>query len=63
MVHLGGRRLSDAADFFVPLHVEHLDDWRPEVVAYLALPPGWRFLLVPGHEDVWEDASLLDEDV
>lgn len=24
----------------------------------LGLPPGWRFLLADGYEDVWEDASL-----
>ncbi len=46
-------------DFFVPLHVEHLTDWCPSVLPFLALPPGWRFLLAPDHEDVWEDASLL----
>jgi hypothetical protein len=27
---------------------------------YLSLPPGWRFLIAPGHEDVWEDQSLFD---
>lgn len=52
---------SDAADFFVPLHVEHLAQWRPEVLPYLALPPGWRFLLAPNYEDVWEDPTLLDD--
>jgi len=54
-----GEELSDDPGFFVPLHVEHLTRWRPEVVPYLALPPGWRFLLAPGHEDVWHDGSLL----
>jgi hypothetical protein len=49
---------SDDPDFFVPLHVEHLAEWRPEVLDYLALPPGWRFLLAPDYEDVWEDESL-----
>lgn len=49
---------SDDPDFFVPLHVEHLAEWRPEVLHYLALPPGWRFLLAPDYEDVWEDESL-----
>lgn len=51
---------SQADDFFVPLHVGHLADWRPEVVPYLGLSPGWRFLLAPGHEDVWFDPHLLD---
>ncbi|WP_459213513.1 immunity protein Imm33 domain-containing protein [Paraburkholderia caribensis] len=26
---------------------------------YLGLPPGWRFLIAEGYEDVWEDAKLL----
>lgn len=54
-----GEELSDDPDFFVPLHVEHLADWCPEVLAYLALPPGSRFLLAPDYEDVWSDATLM----
>jgi hypothetical protein len=46
-------------DFFVPLHVEHLQSWRPEVMRFLGLPPGWRFLTDGTHDDVWEDARLL----
>ena len=52
--------LSQADDFFQPLHTKHLVDWAPDVLRYLALPPGWRFLLAPGHEDVWYDETLLD---
>ena len=51
---------SDADDFFRPLHAGHLETDLAVVLPYLALPPGWRFLLAPGHEDVWSDASLLD---
>jgi hypothetical protein len=54
-----GEELSSAPDFFQPVHVEHLIDWCPDVIPYLQLPPGWRFLLAPGAEDVWEDPSLL----
>jgi len=54
-----GGEPSDAPDFFVPLHVEHLAEWCPEIVRFLALPPGWRFLAAEGHEDAWEDPSLL----
>ena len=54
----GGDPTEDA-DFFAPLHVEHLAQRMPEALPYLALPPGWRFLLAPGREDVWFDASLL----
>lgn len=54
-----GEELSDAADFFVPLHVSHLTDWCPQIFPYLGLPPGWRILLAPGYEDVWFDEDLL----
>jgi hypothetical protein len=54
-----GEDLLDDPDFFVPIHVEHLAEWCPDVLRYLALPPGWRFLVAPDYEDVWPDASLL----
>ncbi|WP_431355882.1 immunity protein Imm33 domain-containing protein [Cellulomonas xiejunii] len=56
-----GEELSEDPDFFVPLHVEHLVTWCALTVPYLALPPGWRFLIAPGHEDVWCDASLVGD--
>jgi hypothetical protein len=49
-----------APEYFVPLHVEHLLKWRPDVVKFLGLPPGWRFLTDGRHDDVWEDPTLLD---
>jgi hypothetical protein len=54
-----GEEFSEDADFFVPLHVEHLAEWCPQVIPYLGLPPGWRILIAPGYEDVWSDKSLL----
>ena len=54
-----GDEPSSAADYFVPLHVEHLAGWCEAVLPYLQLPPGFRFQIAPGHEDVWEDPSLL----
>ncbi|WP_454883940.1 immunity protein Imm33 domain-containing protein [Sphingomonas oryzagri] len=51
---------SDAPDFFKPLHLYHLVEDCPTVVPFLALPPGWRFMVAPGHEDVWSDSDLLD---
>jgi hypothetical protein len=55
-----GDTLSDDADFFEPLHVRHLVERCPELLKFLGLPPGWRFLVASAHEDVWEDESLLD---
>lgn len=54
-----GEELSSDPDFFKPLHVKHLEQWCPQILKYLGLPPGWRFLLAGDHEDVWFDKSLL----
>ena len=56
----GGTEFSSAPDFFQALHVAHLSERCPRALKYLALPPGWRFLDAPGHEDVWSDPPLLD---
>ncbi|ACY15441.1 immunity protein Imm33 domain-containing protein [Haliangium ochraceum] len=55
-----GEELSEDPDFFYPLHVEHLGEWCPEVLRFLGLPPGWRFLIAGDYEDAWEDQSLID---
>jgi len=47
-------------DFFKPLHISHLGEYCPQILPYLGLPPGWRFLIAPGYEDVWFDEKLLD---
>lgn len=57
-----GEELSSDDDFFVPLHVSHLEEWCPEAIPFLGLPPGWRFLAAPGYEDVWFDPDLLNVD-
>lgn len=41
------------ADYFQPVHVEHLYERCPEALPYLGLPPGWRFLIAPDYSDVW----------
>jgi len=57
-----GEDYSTDPAFFLPVHVEHLEDWCPQILKYLALPPGWRFLVADGYEDVWYDADLLRVD-
>jgi hypothetical protein len=54
-----GEAYSSDADFFMPLHVSHLPARCQIVMPYLALPPGWRFLLADDYEDVWADPTLL----
>ena len=55
----GEGELSRDADYFQPVHVEHLHERCPQVLPYLALPPGWRFLIAPGYCDAWDDPDLL----
>lgn len=55
-----GEELGQGDDFFQPMHVFHVADARPEIAKFLALPPGWRFLVAMDYEDVWFDASLLE---
>jgi hypothetical protein len=57
----GNGAISEAPDFFSPLHVEHLAAHLPQVVGYLDLPPGYRFLIDgENYEDVWFDQKLLE---
>jgi hypothetical protein len=54
-------KFSTADNFFQPIHVSHLGQYAPTVLRFLALAPGWRFLFdeTTGHEDVWQDPTLL----
>jgi len=56
-----GEEFSDDPDFFVPLHIKHLNEWCPEAIKYLGLAPGWRFLFDKNYEDVWEDKKLIEK--
>ena len=51
--------MSEDPHFFVPLHTRHVQEWCPSALPYLALPPGWRFQIAPGYEDVWFDEEVL----
>lgn len=54
-----GAELSEDPEFFAPLHVTHLEEKCPEVLEFLGLPAGHRFLLADDHVDVWFDPKLL----
>ena len=51
---------SDDSDFFVPLHTVHLVQRCPNIIRFLGLSPGWRFMFADFYEDVWQDHSLLN---
>jgi hypothetical protein len=55
----GGAIDEHDSSFFRPLHLRHVVGAHPEVVPYLALPPGWRFQIAAGYEDIWFDGSIL----
>ncbi|WP_420585764.1 immunity protein Imm33 domain-containing protein [Ruegeria sp.] len=55
----GGTELSDAVDFFLPMHLTHLESECELALKYLLLPPGWRFLTDGDYEDIWFDKALL----
>ena len=57
----GGTTLSEAPDFFDPLHHRHMPEYCPAALPFVALPPGWRFLVAPGQVDVWFDPALLGD--
>ena len=54
-----GEELGKDTDFFKPLHVSHIENYIPEIKKYLALPPGYRFLVAGDYEDVWYDPNLV----
>lgn len=54
-----GEELLEDPDFFVPLHVVHVDEWDSKIRKYLGLVPGWRFLITEDYEDVWFDEATL----
>jgi hypothetical protein len=44
---------SEADDFFVPLCARDLQERCPEILKYVGLAPGWRFLIAPGYESLY----------
>lgn len=51
---------SNDKDFFKPICAKHLFQIRPEIIKYLGLDVGFRFLADKnGYEDIWFDKDLL----
>lgn len=59
--YIWGGEYSPDPDFYQPLHVAHIAEYCPQIHPYLALAPGWSFILAPGYEDVWFDPENLVE--
>ena len=55
-----GDSMSEADDFFQPLHIEHIDEYLPLIKKYLNLPPGYRFQIDNNdYENIWFDTELF----
>jgi len=55
-----GTEMPTEDDAFSPLHVEHIENYLPQVKEYLVLPAGYRFLIDGNnYEDVWFDEALI----
>ncbi|WP_347906101.1 hypothetical protein [Pseudomonas purpurea] len=53
-----GGEYSTASGFYQALHASHLMEELPEVLKYLSLPEGARFIIDrEGYEDVWMSGS------
>ena len=52
---------QETNDFFQPMCAEHLLEKRPEIIKYLGLEVGFRFLTdKKGYEDIWYDEKLKE---
>lgn len=50
---------SEQADFYQPVHWHHLKEILPEVLPYLGLSQGFRFIIDnEGYEDVWFETNV-----
>ena len=49
---------SEAHDFFVPLHVSHLEEWCAAALPFLLLPPGWCFVVEGSEYNAWFDPTV-----
>ncbi|BFO56700.1 MULTISPECIES: hypothetical protein [Comamonadaceae] len=58
--YIWGGKYSEDEDFFKPIHGFHLIQKLPGLSKYLALAPGFKFIVDgDGYEDVWFDPSSL----
>jgi hypothetical protein len=57
--NLAGGEASVDPDLYQSLHVGHIAQYLPSVEPCLSLPPGYRFQIADGHEDVWFDRALF----
>jgi hypothetical protein len=57
--YIWGGEYSTDAKFFQVLHARHFPEQFPNLVKFLGLEPGFRFLTDGEYQDIWFDQSLL----
>ena len=58
--YIWGGQYSADANFFQVLHAKHFPAEYPDLVKFLGLEPGFRFLTDGAYLDVWFDEQLLN---
>jgi hypothetical protein len=59
--YIYGGELGEGADFFETMSIKKLQDILPEVLPYLALEEGYRFMIdADDYEDVWKEGDLSE---
>lgn len=56
----GGEQPADTDNFFSILPANNIQRSLAEAYRFLALPPGYRFLIAGAHTKVWFDPNLLE---
>lgn len=55
-----GEEYLSTPDFFSPLHTRHVYEDHPQLIKFLGLAPGYRFLISGEYVDVWFDPTILN---
>ena len=59
--YIYGGELGEGEDFFETMTIKKLQDILPEVLPYLALEEGYRFMIdFDDYEDVWKEGDSAD---
>jgi hypothetical protein len=59
--YIYGGELGEGEDFFETMSIKKLQDILPEVLPYLALQEGYRFMIdFDDYEDVWKEGDASE---
>ncbi|NHZ44970.1 immunity protein Imm33 domain-containing protein [Massilia aquatica] len=59
--YIFGGEFSEDENFYQPVGQSHIAELLPQVLPYLALAPGYKFMIDnEGYEDVWYEPHTLE---